>query len=202
MVGESLASVEDKEICMKRLASVGLLLLAVAAVPLGASTFLFMSDEELVKSSAAVVEGRVLQVSSFWEKTGRIIVSEALVRVDDALFGDVPTVVKVRTFGGTVNGFTVEAHGFPTFKANERVLLYLEAERDGVSRVTGYQQGHFRIVRDKAGVDVAVPTVDNGGHFVTLDGRPVVAPKAVRLDALKSAIRNEARRAGRVIFEN
>jgi hypothetical protein len=161
-----------------------------------------MSDEELVKSSAAVVEGRVLQVSSFWEKTGRIIVSEALVRVDDALFGDVPTVVKVRTFGGTVNGFTVEAHGFPTFKANERVLLYLEAERDGVSRVTGYQQGHFRIVRDKAGVDVAVPTVDNGGHFVTLDGRPVVAPKAVRLDALKSAIRNEARRAGRVIFEN
>jgi hypothetical protein len=108
----------------------------------------------------------------------------------------------VRTFGGTVNGYTVEAHGFPKFRAGERVLLYLEAEKDGVSRVTGYQQGHYRIVRDKAGVELAVPTLDEGASVITRDGRPMAAAKAMRLDLLKASIRDEGRRAGRAGLEN
>ncbi|HEX9941335.1 MAG TPA: hypothetical protein VGG03_04910 [Thermoanaerobaculia bacterium] len=186
---------------MKRLVSIALLLLLVVAIPVGASTFLRMSQKDLIRDSAAVVQGRVLQVNSFWEKTGRIIVTEALVRVDEAVYGDVPSVVVVRTFGGTVDGFTVEAHGFPKFRVNEQLLLYLEPERDGASRVTGYQQGQFRIVRDKAGVAYAVPTED-GSRIVTPDGRTAAPAKAVRLDALKESIRNEARRAGRVVLEN
>jgi hypothetical protein len=201
MAGGRVSSEEDKEICMKRLVSIALLLLLVVAIPVGASTFLRMSQKDLIRDSAAVVQGRVLQVNSFWEKTGRIIVTEALVRVDEAVYGDVPSVVVVRTFGGTVDGFTVEAHGFPKFRVNEQLLLYLEPERDGASRVTGYQQGQFRIVRDKAGVAYAVPTED-GSRIVTPDGRTAAPAKAVRLDALKESIRNEARRAGRVVLEN
>jgi hypothetical protein len=187
---------------MKRLVSIGVLLLLVAALPVGASTFLRMTPQEMVRGSAAVVQGEVLKVSSFWEPSGRIIVSEALVQVHEKILGEAPSVVVVRTFGGTVNGFTVEAHGFPKFRANERVLLYLEPEKDGASRVTGYQQGHFRIVRDKAGVEYAVPTVDDGGGIVTRDGRPAAPAKAVRLDLLKDSIRDEARRAGRAVLEN
>ncbi len=188
---------------MKRLVSIGILLLVVAAAtPGGASTFLRMTPGELVRSSAAVVQGEVLKVSSFWEPSGRIIVSEALVQVQEKVFGAAPSVVVVRTFGGTVNGYTVEAHGFPKFSAGERVLLYLEAEKDGVSRVNGYQQGHYRIVRDKAGVEIALPTLDEGANVITRDGRPAAAAKAVRLDLLKASIRDEARRAGRAGLEN
>jgi hypothetical protein len=188
---------------MKRLVSIGVLLLVVAvAIPGGASTFLRLTPGELIRGSAAVVQGEVLKVSSFWEPSGRIIVSEALVQVEERIFGEAPSVVVVRTFGGTVNGFTVEAHGFPKFQRSERVLLYLEPEKNGASRVTGYQQGHYRIVRDKAGVEIAVPTLDEGAHVITRDGRPAAAAKAVRLDLLKESIRNEARRAGRALHEN
>jgi hypothetical protein len=188
---------------MKRLVSIGILLLVVAAAtPGGASTFLRMTPGELVRGSAAVVQGEVLKVSSFWEPSGRIIVTEAMVQVQEKILGEAPSVVVVRTFGGTVNGYTVEAHGFPKFQAGERVLLYLEAEKDGVSRVNGYQQGHYRIVRDKAGVELAVPTLDEGASVITRDGRPAAAVKTVRLDLLKASIRDEARRAGRAAFEN
>ena len=85
---------------MKRSVLIALLLLMVAAVSGVASTFLEMTQRDLVRESAAVVQGRVLKVSSFWEPSGRIIVTEALVRVEEAVLGQAPSVVVVRTFGG------------------------------------------------------------------------------------------------------
>lgn len=186
---------------MKRLMALGLLLVMAVAVPVGASTFLKMTQKDLVRDSAAVIQGQVIKVSSFWDPTGRIVMTEALVRVEEKVLGDAPSVVVVRTFGGTVGNFTVEAHGFPKFQTNEHLLLYLEPEQDGASRVAGYQQGQFRVVRDKAGVELAIPAVD-GANIVTRDGSVAAPVKALRLDELKQSIRNEARRAGRVVYEN
>jgi len=182
---------------MKRLMSIGLLLLSVAAVPASASTFLQMSQKDLVRGSGAVIQGQVLKVSSFWEPTGRIIVTEAVVRVEEKIYGEAPSVVVVRTFGGTVGGYTVEAHGFPTFRANDRLLLYLEPEKDGVTRVAGYLQGQFHVVR-QGGVEMAIPATENDASVVTRDGRVAAPAKAMRLDLLKESIRGEARRAGRL----
>jgi hypothetical protein len=182
---------------MKRLMSIGLLLLSVAAIPSGASTFLKMSQKDLVRGSAAVIQGQVLKVSSFWEPTGRIVVTEALVRVEEKIYGEAPSVVVVRTFGGTVGDFTVEAHGFPKFRANDRVLLYLEAEKDGATRVAGYQQGQFHVVR-QGGVEMAIPATADDASVVTRDGQVAAPAKAIRLDLLKESIRGEARRAGRL----
>ena len=185
---------------MKRLMSIGILLLTVAAVPAGASTFLKMTQKALVRDSAAAIQGQVIKVSSFWDPTGRVIMTEALVRVEEKVFGETPSVVVVRTFGGTVGSYTVEAHGFPKFQLNERVLLHLEAQQDGASRVAGYQQGQFRIVRDKAGFELAIPAVGDDANVVGPDGRAAAASTTpVRLDVLKASIRGEARRAGRAL---
>lgn len=186
---------------MKRLMSVGLMLVMAAAIPVGASTFLKMTQKDLVHDSAAVVRGHVVKVSSFWDPTGRIVMSEALVRVEEKVFGEAPSVVVVRTFGGTVGNFTVEAHGFPKFQVNDHFLLFLEPEEDGASRVAGYQQGQYRVVQDKAGALLAVPVFD-GANLLTRDGRTAAPAKAMPLDELKASIRNEARRAGRVVYEN
>lgn len=183
---------------MKRLVSL-VLLLALAAMPVMASTFIKMNQKELVRDSAAVIQGEVVQVNSFWEPTGTIIVTEALVKVEDVVFGNAPSVAVVRTFGGEVDGFYIEAHGFPAFKAGERVLLYLEPERDGHHRVAGYRQGQYQIVRDKAGVEYAVPTYEDAAGLVGADGRPAPAEKTMRLDVLKETIRGEASRAGRLL---
>lgn len=172
---------------MKRFFLMGVVALLLAAIPVTASTFLALSQDELIAQSDAIVQGRVLKVSSFWDKTGRVIQSEALVRVEDTMKGTAPSVVVVRTFGGTVGSFTVEAHGFPKFAANDHVLLFLQNANE-TAEVTAYRQGQYRIVRDKSGVDIAVPTVE-GGSLISRDGRTIPAAKAVRLDTFKNVIR-------------
>lgn len=182
---------------MRRLVFLSLLLVLVAGVPVGASTFIEMNQRELVQKSAAVVDAEVLQVHSFWDPKGRMMITEAIVRVSDSVVGNIGSAIVVRTFGGTVEGYTVEAHGFPTFKKGERFLLYLESEQNGAHRVTGYQLGQYRIVRDKNGVDVAVPTFDGEASLVTRDGRQAARPRSLALDALKNQIRAEAQSLGR-----
>jgi hypothetical protein len=184
---------------MKRaVVSVGLLLALAVALPAAASTFLAMSQKDLLQHSTRVVQGEVLQVNSFWEPEGRLIVSEALVRVEEAVVGEAASVVVVRTFGGTVDGFTVEAHGFPTFRVNERLLLFLGAEKDGAAEVVGYQQGQFRVVRNRVGEEIAVPAVDGGANLLTVDGRPLPRLQAMPLAALKDSIRADVRSLGPV----
>lgn len=182
---------------MRRLISMALLAVVLVAVPAGASTFLAMTQDELVRDSAAVIQGKVIQVNSYWEKTGAVIVTEALVQVEDTLFGEAPSVVAVKTFGGKVGGFFIEAHGFPKFRVDQRVLLFLEPDQDGLMRVTGYQQGQFRIAMDKAGREVAIPALDLGANLLTKDGRTLPAPRTLPLDTLKGQIRAAAVRAGR-----
>jgi hypothetical protein len=175
------------------------LLLALAAAPIAASTFVAVNTAQLIADSEAVVQGQVLKVHSFWDPSGRIVMTEALVRVEDTIFGKAPSVVRVQTAGGNVDGFIVEAHGFPKFEAGQRMILFLSPEKDGVAQVTGYQFGQYHLQRDKAGVEYAVPALDLGGaHVVTEDGRPFVQPRAQRLDTFKNQVRDTARRSGRI----
>jgi hypothetical protein len=181
---------------------VAVAVLVAVAAPLHGSTFLHMNRQELATKASAVVVGRVLGTSSFWEETGRIIVTEAMVAVDEVLLGDAPTVAVVRTFGGTVDGFTVEAHGFPTFAAGDHLLLYLENDRvvKGGHRVLGYREGQYRVIRDQGGKLMAVPMVDGGARLLTADGRQAPAPRALPLDQLRAEIRDVGRRVGRPVF--
>ena len=182
---------------MKRLL-IGVLLLALAAAPMAASTFLAMNQKELIAESQAVVQGQVLKVNSFWDASGRMVMTEALVRVEEAILGKAPTVVRVQTFGGNVDGFIVEAAGFPEFKAGERMVLFLSPAKDGVARVAGYQFGQYRIQRNKAGLEFAVPALDSAVNVATKDGSLFVRPQAVRLDTFKDQVRETARRSGRI----
>lgn len=185
---------------MKRLVSaIVVSMVVIAAGPAAASTFLAMELPSLVAEADAVVQGRVLKVDSFWEPTGTVIVSEAMVQVEDAVVGSTPTVVIVRTFGGTVDGYTVEAHGFPVFAADDRVLLFLEQDGDDRMRVTGYQQGHYRVVPGDRGGETAVPTTDLGASLLTADGRQAPAPKQLPLAELKDLIRADAARLGKSV---
>lgn len=166
----------------------------VALAPLAASTFVAMDLDELVGASSAVVQGEVLRVESYWEKTGTVIVSEAMVRVEEAVLGEPHSIVRVRTFGGTVGGYSVEAHGFPTFAQGERVLVFLEPDTEpDLLRVTGYQQGLFRIGKGPGGAERASSAIDAGAAIVSADGRAADLPRELSLADLKDRIRAAAR---------
>lgn len=163
----------------------------VFALPLAASTFIAMSETELLADSQAVVQGKVLDVRSFWTDDRTAIVTEARVLVDELVAGEAPSVVVVKTFGGQVGDIAIEAHGFPTFQAGEQVLLYLSPDGDDF-RVTGYRLGQFRI-RDTAKGRLAVPTVEEGVRFFTKEGQLAPLARPESLELLKDRIREHER---------
>ena len=174
---------------MKRLFLVLAVSLACAWPAMG-STFVAMTDEELVRGSAAVVEGEVLRTVSFWDETNSVIVTEATVQVREGIAGrEMPAVVEVRTYGGTVGSYRVEAHGFPEFSAGDRVVLFLGDRRGASYSVTGYQLGHYQVRQDAAGGELAVPTLETGVRLLSADGSAAARPATLPLSELKARIR-------------
>jgi hypothetical protein len=172
----------------KRLTGFLALAFALLALPLSASTFVAMDDVELVAAADGAIVGEVLEVHSFWNDNGTLIVTEARLLVHDVVFGDAPAEVTVRTFGGQVAGYGVEAHGFPTFEVGQTQLVVLEKAGDGSLRVAGYRQGQFEVQTRTDGTAVAVPMVGDA-RFLTRDGQIAPRPKAMTLANLKNHFR-------------
>lgn len=181
---------------MRRRSVVALLAaLCLMAVPATASTFLHKPTKELVFEADALIQGRVVEMSSFWTDSGRLIATDVQVAIDDTVFGKASGTVRVRTFGGTVGDITVEAHGFPRFEMGEHVLLYVKADpEDGVFRVHGYQEGQFRVVTRLDGVTLAVPQIDEGARLLTRDGKMAPEPRSIELGQFKNQVKELAAR--------
>jgi hypothetical protein len=127
-----------------------------------------------------------------------MIITEATIEVEQTLLGEAPPVVRVRTFGGQVGDFRVEAEGFPRFEAGSRVMLFLESEpADGSLRVLGYQEGHFELVDRLDGVRMVVPMVDANARYLTRTGQPAPEPRSLEISAFKAFVRDTARSVGR-----
>lgn len=170
-----------------------LALVALVAAPSMASTFLAMSDVELVTQADAVVQGRIISQRSSWDAAGGVIVTESAVRVQQVLVGRAPDVVTVRTAGGQVGDLAVDAVGFPKFNDRERVLLFLSDNGDGTSRVLGYQQGHFEVVERLDGVKMAVPRTEDGASFLSRSGQLKPERPSMLLRDFKRGVRRIAR---------
>lgn len=176
------------------------LAVALMAGPATSSTFVAMDTAELVAASDAVIQGEVLEVYSFWNRDGNAILTEARVLVDEVVLGQAPSEVVVRTFGGRVGDYVLEAHGFPTFQEGQKVLLFLQRAQDASLRVSGYRLGQYRIAAGARGGLVAVPTLERGVQLLYEDGRPAARPEAVPLGTFKNQIRAYAgKRPGREI---
>lgn len=184
---------------MKRHSALLIVALLVAA-PVSASTFVAMSEDELVSGADAVVLGRVIDRASAWTDSGRLIYTDNTVAVEEVLLGEAAAFVNVRTFGGQVGDMIVEAHGFPRFEDNERVILFLTQDKEvGAIRVLGYQQGQFRVVTRLDGVTLAVPMIDEGARLLDRQGRAMPEPRSVRLGQFKTQLLRKAGELGRMI---
>ena len=183
---------------MARRILLGVLALVMAATTaVSASTFVAVSQDELVRQSDAVVQGRVAKVSQFWNAEGTMIYTEAVLEVQEKLVGDTAGIIVLRTFGGTVGSYTVEAHGFPEFREGERTIVFLKALEDGAYEVNGYRQGQFRVMRDRTGKALAIPMVEDGVAYLDAEGRGVMR-RIQPLDTFKAQLRDSARAAGRL----
>ncbi len=159
-------------------------------MPLSASTFVAMNGAELVGQSDAVVVGDVLYTYSYWNQEGTMIFTDAVVHVRESVVGNASGLVTVRTPGGTVADYRVEAHGFPVFGKGQTQFLFLHKNGDQME-ITGFQQGQYRVVTRSDGAEIAVPALQDV-RLLTANGQAAPRPKAIPLETLKASVRAEA----------
>ena len=182
----------------QRLIFVAIFLIATS---LSASTFVALDSDEMIRQSQRVVQGTVIGVDSFWDRAGRIVVSEATIQIGETILGSQhESVVKVRVPGGQVGRFKVVAEGFPVFARGQQVVLFLNREGDAdFHRVVGHQQGHFEVVQRRDGVALAVPQIEDGARLFHADGRQMAPARSTELETFKAMVRDAGRQLGRVV---
>ena len=133
---------------MRRYLSLVTLLLVVSALPLSASQFIEQPFDKVARESSLVVRGTVENTWSAWDDSHEVIFTYATVRVS-RYFGETtgPDTLVIREVGGTVDGYTQEAIGFPVIRSGEDVVLMLARWDDGGAeyRIHAYNQGKYLV---------------------------------------------------------
>lgn len=137
-----------------------------------ASLFEPVSDQQLVCEATDVIKGQVTDVQSAWDGDRTAIWTTATVKVSDVIRGTTSrdAIIRVKEVGGTVDDYTIHAEGFPTFRKDEEVVLFLQPWEDdpGTYRVWGYGRGLFAVVRPQGRPPVAYR------HDVVESGQPAL----------------------------
>jgi hypothetical protein len=132
-------------------------LILALALPLSASQFMQLPFDEVATQSKYIVRGHVEQTWSAWDDAHEVIYTYASVRVS-RYFGETtgPDVLVVREVGGTVDGYTQEAIGFPAIRKGEQVVLMLSQWDDSPElRIHAYNQGKY-LVKGNAAMEVLI----------------------------------------------
>src|SRR5688500_17554156 len=142
----------------RRSLSLVALLLIVSAMPLSAAQFVEQAFDQVARDARYVVRGSVINTWSAWDDTHEVIYTYATVRVS-RYFGEIagPDTLVVREVGGTVDGYTQEAIGFPAIRRGEQVVLLLSQWDDSADlRIHAYNQGKY-LVQLRGDTEVLVP---------------------------------------------
>ncbi|HVR39363.1 MAG TPA: hypothetical protein VMU84_09720 [Thermoanaerobaculia bacterium] len=157
---------------MKRKSLVILALVLTAAVPAMASQFIELSFDQVARQSMFVVRGTLGPVYSQWDDAHQVIYSYSTIRVT-RYFGETtgPDVLSVREVGGTVDGYTQEAIGFPMLREGQNVVLFLSKWDDSDDfRIEAFNQGKF-VVRMRGTEEVLTSDPVTQGHARLDSGR-------------------------------
>lgn len=157
------------------------LLLIVSALPLSASQFIEQPFDQVAREATYVVRGAVTNTWSAWNDAHDVIYTYATVRVS-RYFGEIagPDSLVVREVGGTVDGYTQEAIGFPAIRRGEQVVLFLSEWDDSADfRIHAYNQGKY-LVREQRGIEVLVADpVKQGEERIAVSHRQAIGTDAV-----------------------
>lgn len=165
----------------RRTLSLITLLLIVSAMPLSAAQFIEQPFDRVAREATYVVRGSVIDTWSAWDDAHEVIFTYATLRVS-RYFGERtgPDTLVVREVGGTVDGYTQEAIGFPAIRRGEQVVLFLsEWENSADLRIHAYNQGKYlvRIRSDRSERLVADP-VKQGEERLGSGGRRDISSDA------------------------
>jgi hypothetical protein len=177
---------------------VGCLLLAAMVAPgLHATTAIYHSDAALIDEASLVVTGRCLEVESAW--LDRDLVTLARIAVTEVMKGAAGPEIVVVLPGGIDRlrpvPVAVTYPAAPGIAPDEAVLLFLTADDrvvDGYG-VVGFSQGKFTMVESPSG-KVAAQNL-SGLSLAQPDGAIVPgAGRTIAVEAIRKTIRERAAR--------
>lgn len=178
-------------------------LLFVLALPLSASQFAELPFDQVVNESSYIVRGTIGQTWSAWDDAHEVIFTYATINVRRHFGQAGPATLMIREVGGTVDGYTQEAIGFPVLRAGEDVVLMLSQWEDSADyRIHAFNQGKF-LVRNRANREVltADPVRQGEERMPTRDGHGRIQTTAedelpaIGMDEFATMVRDA--RAGR-----
>lgn len=152
-----------------------LLFLAVLSLPAGASSAFRLSFDQLVSESDRVVAATVTGRSSAWASDNRRIYTTFTFETREDIAGNGPGRFVIVQPGGRVGRWAQITHGYPTFKAGDRVILFLQKAVAGY-QVVGMSQGVFGFYTDEHN-DVIHQKIE-GLHFPGGHDWPMVLDRA------------------------
>ncbi|MBA3882990.1 MAG: hypothetical protein H0X73_09830 [Chthoniobacterales bacterium] len=182
---------------MKTFHSLFVVAAALLSLPVGATTVVPPSFDELVTEAETIFQGTCMEAKSQWigEGAQRHIVTYVTFRVEEVLKGKPGATYTLRMLGGKVDDTTMEVSDSPKFKPGNRDILFVEHNGEQFIPLVGIMHGRYRVERDQAtGEEVvltnhgsAVTDVNNVGKDERDTAR--VAGKALAPGQFKAAIR-------------
>lgn len=114
----------------------------------GASTVIALNLNSLSRQAEVIVLGRCRHASVHWNADRTRIYTDWTVAVAQAVKGTPGEQVIVRQLGGELDGIGLMVSGAVRMSAGEEVILFLRPAEEGVYRVLGLSQGHYRVHTD------------------------------------------------------
>ncbi len=131
-----------------RLCAVACLCAAVIA-PASATTVIPMTDDDMIRHAAHIVEGVVKKIESKWNVDRTQIHTFIDIGVTNQIKGKLPKAqqeIHLRVLGGTVDDIAMVIVAAPSFDVKEEVLLFLRPNHDQwLFPIVGFNQGKLRI---------------------------------------------------------
>ncbi len=115
--------------------------------------------KELCTESSDIIIGTPVAISSHKSQNGKNVYSLIDISVEKTLKGNLEqnSVIRMPMFGGTIDGITTFAVGFPRFSTKVKSIFFLQEKSEPIEAlngpqqiflITGLSQGKFDIVQD------------------------------------------------------
>ena len=106
--------------------------------------------DDLAKRAEVVAVGRVTDLNSQWDENRTRIYTLVTMEVDQYLKGQDQTtnVLTIKTLGGEIGEVGELYTHAPSFRQNERVVVFLEKDRQQQYRVSGGTQGKYVVEKN------------------------------------------------------
>jgi hypothetical protein len=161
----------------KKIVAFAVFAIVVSRRPLYGTTFVIMSEADLVQSSALIVLGQVQSIYTSADSSDQIE-TDVTVVVEETVKGRARRSVTATIPGGTAGTLRRVVFGAPQFFRGERVLLFLRERPDGKLAVNGLAMGKYTVVqtsdgdvarRQLSGSAAAVAVFDKMGNVLSQD---------------------------------